>query len=186
VKNVSIDRRHTRVVAVMFFTAVLLLAAGVIRVFWPEGAGDATRVLGQQFIQTVAGKSSNNNGCGNGNGGPSGSKNCDNSGHSVVVAAQVNGTLHPGGSATVEVRVTNPNNQPVTLTNIHPVLSRPVGSSCNLSWFVLNDFTTPTPIAKGAATTLNLPLTMVESNTNQDSCKSTVLSVSVTATVTGA
>lgn len=162
--------------------AVTLTSSGVA--LQATGPG-LTRVLGTQFTASSAsGSTTGNSGCGVGNGGPSGSKNCDNPGHPITVTGTVLGPIYPGASTKLRLQITNPNNQDLRLQSASAVVGTPSNSGCAASWFTVTPYAgSPTvTLRKNAATAFDLTFTMINKPFNQDGCKSASIPLTFNAT----
>lgn len=148
-------------------------------------------VLGVAAAASVAVSRDSNPGVGvqlisNGNGNANSSNsNGQGNGHSVSVTGVVIGALAPGRTAQLQVTVSNPNNQNVTLTSVQPAIGVPSSKNCLASWFTVGSFTGSTPIAKNSTARVTLALSMRNTTTNQDACKDATLPLSFSASVTG-
>ena len=128
-----------------------------------------TGVLGEKFTKpTPAG---NGNGNGNGNGG-SGSP-----GKGFTMTVQAVGTVGPGQRQTLNVTVSNPNNQNMQITGASGVINSVSKPGCLASWFTVEDWTpgaSPTIAPANGTTVIQMKLDFTDdATTNQDVCKST-------------
>lgn len=138
------------------------------------------------------GNNGNGNGGGNsGNGAGNGSGVVTPPGKALTVVASATGTLAPGRTATLNVTVTNPNNQPVTVVAASATLDS-VGTGnlvprCDKNWLTVSSFSGSTLLAAGATTTIPLTVSFANlGNVNQDDCKNVVYSFTATATANSA
>jgi len=141
-------------------------------------------VLGEKNVTAQAG--TGNSGCGQGNGGPNGSRDCSNPGHPISVAEETLGTLSPGKRITLNVTVVNPNNQDVQLTKLQVVRGTPSNPDCDGTWFPTTDFNGTLAIKKSSQVVVPVYMTMTDATTNQDACKGVKIPLTFNATVTGA
>src|SRR5438270_8535715 len=143
---INLTTRLTRLVVWSASTVVVVSGVGTGVFLSVHHHPAKTRVLGEQFVASsgsssssgsTSGSTSGNNGCGNGN---NGSKDCSNPGHPINVTGQVLNTLLPGSTTALRVTVANPNNQALTLTNIHVTIGTPTRAGCLSTWFTVSDF----------------------------------------------
>lgn len=166
-----------------------LVCLGIVTVVWqmvPGGPSGPLQVsiLGEKTVVALAG--SGNSGCGQGNGGPSGSKDCSNPGHPISVSERHLGALSPGESITLDVTVVNPNNQDVQLTQVHVDRGAPSNPRCDGTWFPVTDFNGSLTIKKRSQIVVPIPMSMADTATDQDACKGVTIPLTFKATVTGA
>ncbi|HET7328522.1 MAG TPA: hypothetical protein VFJ14_14695 [Nocardioidaceae bacterium] len=164
-------------------------AAAVAVLVWQVVGEEPSRplqvsVLGEKSV--VAQAATGNSGCGQGNGGPNGSKVCSNPGHPISVSEQHLGKLSPGQTINLAVTVVNPNNQDVQLTKIQVVKGTPTNPACSAAWFQVQDFSGSQTIKKNSQLAVSLPMSMADVAANQDACKGVAIPLTFTATVTGA
>lgn len=184
------DARHRRVPFWLLGSviAVVVSIAGTASYYQVRDTKPVapTRVLGQQFTASTSSgnTAAGNNGCGIGNGGPSGSKDCSNSGHPIVVNGSVLGVVYPGTSTTLRLRITNPNNQDMTLQRATVAIGAPSPGGCLASWFNANGYTGSPAITlrKNSTTQLDLGFSMVNLPISQDVCKTATIPLSFSAT----
>lgn len=164
---------------------VLAMAAAVWQTAGrPHARPLQVSVLGEKNVVAQAG--TGNSGCGQGNGGPNGSKVCSNPGHPISVSEQHLGKLSPGQTINLAVTVVNPNNQDVQLTKIQVVKGTPTNPTCSAAWFQVQDFSGSQTIKKNSQLAVSLPMSMTDLAVNQDACKGVTIPLTFTATVTGA
>jgi hypothetical protein len=91
----------------------------------------------------------------------------------------------PGVPGAVTIKVTNPNAQGVVLTQVTGSVTKVSRSTCDKSWFSIGTWSpgaTSTVIAGRKETTVTLPVTFQNTNTNQDACKGVTFEFSIAAT----
>ena len=148
--------------------------------------GNGVRVLGEKVTATTApnagaaspkvtATTASNKGGGNGS----------NGGHSITVTGSVSGSVVPGKTVPLVVTVTNPNNQNITVTSVQPSVGTPNKSGCISSWFATTSFTGSQIVAKNSSSALSLTFAMLDTDTNQNACKSATVPLTFTATATG-
>jgi len=174
---IRLTTRLTRLVVWSASTVVVVsgVAAGVL--LSADRQPTKTRVLGEQFVASHGSGSSNATANGN---------SSSNPGHPITVTGQVLNALLPGSTTALRVTVANPNNQALTLTNIHVAIGTPTRTGCLATWFTVSDFNGSQSIAKNSSTTVDLPLSMVnDPSHSQDACRTAGIPLSFTATVNG-
>lgn len=166
----------------------LVLLGAAVAVWWQFPVGKSAplkvSVLGEKSVTAQA--STGNSGCGQGNGGPNGNKDCSNPGHSISVSVPTIGTLSPGESITFNVTVVNPNNQDVQLTKLQVVRGKPTKVDCDGTWFPVTDYTVGQIVKKKSQVEVPVLISMTDTSTNQDACKGATIPLTFNATVTGA
>lgn len=122
------------------------------------------------------------------NGGPSSAGgNTSNPGHDITLTGAVSGTLRPGSPATLNVTITNPNNQDIIVTSVTGnITSVSTGNrvglpSCDAAWFHVGTFTGPKKIAKNKSGSVTVPLFLDNLNVNQDNCMGATVQFSFAA-----
>lgn len=168
--------------------AIVVSVAGTAAYYEVRGTapGVATRVLGEQFTAGTGSGSTTagNSGCGRGNGGPNGARDCSNPGHPITVTGAVLGAVYPGTSTTLRLQITNPNNQDMTLQRVSVVIGTPDRDGCLSTWFTATGYSgTPSiTLRKNSATLLDLGFSMVNQPYSQDVCKTATIPLSFSAT----
>lgn len=180
----AVRRRRSTLLSLLVLT---LLAVGVA--FWQFNGETRlgplqVSVLGEKNVTAQAG--TGNSGCGQGNGGPNGSRDCSNPGHPISVAEETLGTLSPGKRITLNVTVVNPNNQDVQLTKLQVVRGKPTKVDCDGTWFPVTDYTVGQIVKKKSQVEVPVLISMTDTSTNQDACKGATIPLTFNATVTGA
>jgi hypothetical protein len=174
----------------ILFTLVVAVVASVLtakQLSVGKGHRSPTRVLGVHLVA--------NNGCGNGNNGPSGSKDCNTPGKTFTMAGTSSGLLAPGVERTLTVRVNNPNAQDMYVAQITTTVGSPTNAdsaagkpACSASWVVAPGYKysgTGTQYVSPARSFVDVPLsiTMTDLRTvNQDNCKGAQFPITLTAT----
>jgi hypothetical protein len=135
----------------------------------------------QPSAQTLGGGSvDSNNGNGNGNNA--------NPGHPITLTGAVVGKLGPGTSATLNVTISNPNNQDIVVTSVTGAITSVTSAglvgrlACSSSWYSLGSFSGSKTIAKNKNAQVPLALTLTNlPGTNQDNCKGATVRFTFTA-----
>jgi Predicted membrane protein len=118
-------------------------------------------------------------------------------GKNFTITGSADRLLAPGVTGSLNVALTNPNNQPISVTNLAVSLTGTSRSACTTSNFAVGQFSGSYPLTVPANTTrtlsqLGVPqsgwptVTMKDLPVNQDACKSTTLTLSYTGTGQGA
>ena len=141
-----------------------------------------TGVLGQKFSKPAA---AGGNGNGNGNGG------AGSPGKAFTMTVAAVGTIGPGQRQTLNVTVSNPNNQNMSITGATGVVNSVSKPGCLASWFTVENWTpgsSPTIAPANGSAQIQMKLDFTDLATNQDVCKSTAKSpvtISFTLHATG-
>ena len=127
-----------------------------------------TGVLGEKFSKPAA---AGGNGNGNGNGG------AGSPGKAFTMTVAAVGTIGPGQRQTLNVTVSNPNNQNMQITGASGVVNSVNKPGCLASWFTVENWTpgaSPTIAPANGTTVIQMKLDFIDdASTNQDVCKST-------------
>lgn len=118
-------------------------------------------------------------------------------GKNFTITGSADRLLAPGVTGRLNLALTNPNNQPISVTNLAVSLTGTSKASCTPSNFAVGQFSGSYPLTVPANTTrtlsqLGVPqsgwptVTMKDLPVNQDACKSTTLALSYTGTGQGA
>jgi hypothetical protein len=100
----------------------------------------------------------------------------------VAQVGSVSGLVPGGPAQDVTIRVTNPATFQQALTAVAVTVSSASGS-CNAAWFTPTSPTigSPIPIAAAASTDVVGKIQMIESGSNQDSCKNATINLAFAA-----
>jgi hypothetical protein len=167
----------SRAAAAWLSSAVLV--SGAVGVAIVQPATTPTSNVAQPSSPTLGGGNVSSNG-NNGNG--------SNAGHPITLTGSVVGKIWPGSPATLNVTISNPNNQDIVVTSVTGAITsvtsagldgRPV---CSSSWYNVGSFTGSKTIAKNANGQVSVPLTLTNlPSTNQDNCKGSTVHFTFTA-----
>jgi hypothetical protein len=175
---VSVSR--VAVAAWLSSAAVVTSAAGVgIYQLTTASSSSTSTSSSQPSAQTLGGGSVDSN---NGNG------NNANPGHPITLTGAVVGKLGPGTSATLNVTISNPNNQDIVVTSVTGAITSVTSAglvgrlACSSSWYSLGSFSGSKTIAKNKNAQVPLALTLTNlPGTNQDNCKGATVRFTFTA-----
>lgn len=144
-----------------------------------------TSVLGMQYSASSSTTGNGNGGVGNGNG----NGNVSNPGHPITVTGDSPTGLVPGVPTTINVTVTNANNQPITVTNASITVTD-ASTSCTAAKNIAT--TSYDSSAKGAiryvapangSVKVPLKITLLDlKTTNQDKCTNATFPLTFNAT----
>ena len=140
----------------------------------PTGSPSPSAMAGDSFSESVSGSSSGSA--------------VSSPGRRLALSGTVVGSVAPGQAARLVVTITNRGNQRVELSSVSASVTSVSSAglagapTCSASWYHVGSFTGPRTIAKGASTTVELPITFSNSaTTNQDNCKGAQYRYSFTA-----
>jgi hypothetical protein len=99
----------------------------------------------------------------------------------------MSGLLSPGQPQVLHVRVNNPNNQGMQLTNLKVSVGAPSKVGCVKSWFSVGAYVYVTGhpkiiVPKNSSRIVDLAIQLVESHTNQDTCKGATIPLGLSGT----
>lgn len=178
----AVHTRRKLALWLLLFAIIAVAAGGATKIWWPNHHVKV-KVLGtKSTAQPSPTISAGNSGCGNGNGGSNGKKDCSNPGHPIKATGFVVGTLFPGVTSALRVTVDNPNNQDLTLTAVTATIGTPNKTGCLSSWFTVGSYSGATTVKKNNQATVDIPFSMLDKPLNQDACKTATVPVSFTAT----
>ncbi|MCW3101399.1 MAG: hypothetical protein JWL77_7017 [Chthonomonadaceae bacterium] len=156
-----------------------VLVSGAVGVAILQLATTPTSNAAQPSSPTLGGGNVSSNG-NNGNG--------NNAGHPITLTGSVVGTISLGAPATLNITISNPNNQDIVVTSVTGAITsvtsaglvgRPV---CSSNWYSVGSFTGSKTITKNANGQVSVPLTLTNlPSTNQDNCKGSTVHFSFTA-----
>jgi hypothetical protein len=117
-------------------------------------------------------------------------------GQNFGLAGSADRLLAPGVSGFIDVAITNPNNQPLNVTNLSVAVTGTSKPACTTSNFSVTQFSGTYPITVPANSTRTLSqlgitqsqrpkVTMINLPVNQDVCKNTGVALSFTGTGSG-
>lgn len=158
---------------------LLVASAGVVAASTTAGIVlsqqvSQTGVLGEKYTQPTS--SSNSNGTGN-NGNGNGNSGAGAPGKAFTMTVQAIGTIGPGQHQTLNVTVSNPNNQNMQITGASGVVNSVNKPGCLTSWFTVENWTpgsVPTVAPANGTAVIQMKLDFTDApSTNQDVCKST-------------
>ena len=167
---------HKRRTALLWAGLALLLAA------IPLGAWQLNAVAAGKTPENC-GNCQGNSGSGGGNGGGAES---GSPGKALIATATDVTPVAPGLGGTVTIRVENPNNQAVVVTRVAGTVTGVTSGDragldpCSKDWFALGEFNGSRTIAKNGAGTVTMPVSFVNTTSNQDNCKDVAYSFSFT------
>jgi hypothetical protein len=156
-----------------------ILVSGAVGVAIVQLATTPTSNAAQPSSPTLGG----GNVSSNGNNG-----NSSNPGHPITLTGSVTGTITLGTPTTLNITISNPNNQDIVVTSVTGAISsvtsaglvgRPV---CSSNWYTVGSFNGSKTVTKNSSGLVALPLVLSDlTSTNQDNCKGSTVHFSFTA-----
>jgi hypothetical protein len=139
--------------------------------------GGHTAVKGEKFVNSPSGGASGTGGNGGGNTNPKNGNGSSSGtpGKAFTMTVDAVGTIGPGQQQTLNVTISNPNNQNMQVTGASGVVNSVSKTDCLASWFAVEDWapgTTPTIAPANGTTVIQMKLDFIDAPTNQDVCKS--------------
>lgn len=166
----------SKVIAVAWLSTAVVAAAGlgvgVDQLLAPAGSSSAqptSPTLGGGSITSSANKGSN-------------------AGHPITLSGDVVGTVGLGSPATLNVTISNPNNQDIVVTRVSGTITSVTTAgisglpACASNWYSVGTFNGSRPIAKNGRGVVSVPIVLTNlASTNQDNCKGSTVSFSFNA-----
>ena len=166
----------SKVIASAWLSTAVMAAAGlgvgVDQLLTPTGSTSA-----RPTSPTLGGGSVTNNG-----------NKGSNSGHAITLSGDVVGTVGLDSPATLNVTISNPNNQDIVVTRVTGTITSVTTAGidglpvCSSSWYSVGTFDGTQPIAKNSSGVVSVPIVLSDvASTNQDNCKGAAVSFTFSA-----
>ena len=158
--------------------ALAVAVAGGVVVLQQTGQASPSATGSGTVQSSPTGSGTGNSGNGNGNQGNG------NAGHPIAVTWTLDQPLVLGRLGTLTARISNQNNQAISVDSVTAQVTGADKAGCNPAWVTTGSYTgTPAKVvAANSSGTVDLPIRLNDRTNNQDACKAAQFSIVVTAT----